>query len=88
MALPIERRACTSTQLIPKATFLTMLGPDPARNGGVTTATRAYFEGLEDNQWSIISFNTATRDTCVQVTSPVGQRLMTITLPPLTAQKV
>jgi hypothetical protein len=92
MALPIKRRACTAQQTIPKSTFLTMLGPPPEKSYNTQEAyssglTRAYFEKLEDSQWSIISFNPETRVTCVQLVSPVGQRLLSVTLPSLSASK-
>ena len=92
MAVPLERRACTAQQTIPKSTFLTMLGPPPEKSFNEqeevsSNPTRAYFEGLTNSQWSIISFNPETRVTCVQLVSPAGQRLLSITLPPLSASK-
>jgi len=92
MALPLERRACTAQQTIPKATFLAMLGPPPGKSFNTqeevsSSPTRAYFESLEDDQWRIISFNPETRVTCVQLASPSGQRLLSVTLPALSASK-
>jgi hypothetical protein len=78
-----ERRRCISPEEISKSTFLAMLGPPPPD----ATPTRAYFEGLLDEQWEIFSFNANTRDVCVRVTSAFGDRTMTITLPYLSNQK-
>jgi hypothetical protein len=81
-----ERRRCTAPDVIPKSTFLTMVGP-PLGVGGTSTPTRAYFESLLDEQWSITSFNSNTRDVCIEVESPYGVRTMTITLPYLSNSK-
>ena len=88
----LERRKCSATETIPKATFLTMLGPPPGKSFNVqeevsSSKTRAYFESLEDDQWRIISFNSETRVTCVEVAAPVGIRLLSVTLPYLSNSK-
>jgi len=67
----LYRRGCTNNQRLSKATFLAML-PDSAKE---------YFEGLDDDGWTIESFNTSTREACVKLHASSGDRMVSYTLP-------
>ena len=48
-----------------------------------TNATRAYFEKLDSKNmpWSIKSFNSKTREVCVEINAKSGLRELSVTLP-------
>ncbi len=54
-----RRRGCQNTQRISKATVLAMLVED--------TKPRTYLESLDDDQWSILSFEPKSRIVCITV---------------------
>lgn len=79
-----RRRACTVTNTrLSKATLLAMLGPPPDPDQQFSSnPSRAFFEKIE-NPWEITSFNPVTRQVCVKITTPNGDRTTTVTLPEL-----
>jgi len=54
-----------------------------------TNATRAYFEKLDSKNipWSIISFNSKTREVCIEINSKSGLRELSVTLPNMTSKE-
>ena len=70
----VRRRGCAHNQRLSKVTFLAML-PDN---------TKEYFEGLSDSDWEIYSFNVYTREACVQLHAPSGDRMVSYILPAVT----
>jgi hypothetical protein len=45
-----------------------------------TTSTRSFYEGIR-NPWSITSFDTATRDVCIEIKTPSSTNLLSFTIP-------
>lgn len=72
MATEFQRRKCTKQERLTKTTFLAIL-----RDTG--SALEEYFNGLEEDQWEIISFNSVTRDVCVRVENGVTNESNPIT---------
>lgn len=71
----IFRRACYQPPNISKATLIASF------NEG--SGTREYLEGLDDENWDILSFDPETRDVCIVLSSTTGSRIhtMSFTLP-------
>jgi hypothetical protein len=72
MAQPFRYQACNSSETITKGCFLQLLGEG--------TGIKTFFDKLEDDQWSIISFDRVTKDICILVAIPSGQTYLSITL--------
>ena len=83
MVRQLKKRGCANTGTISKATFLAML---PVRS-----TTREFFTELDSSDWSILSFDTVTRETCLAVYANTDDRvgdaqvnILSVTLPELT----
>lgn len=48
--------------------------------------SRAFFEKIDDSDWSITSFDPSTRTVCVQIAQDTGTRTVTVILPALVAK--
>lgn len=78
MTAPYKRNPCTSSEnRLSKVTLLAMLSDG--------SKIKTWFEGLNDDQWVITSFNHQTRQVCVEVTSTGSDQIHTVTviIPPL-----
>ena len=69
----IRKRGCTNLQRLSQTSFLTM----------VQDTTRAYFESIDPNDWEIRSFDTITREVCITLHTPSGDRLISYTVAPI-----
>jgi hypothetical protein len=83
MVQQLKKRGCANTGTISKATFLAMLP--------VGSRTRELFTELDDDDWSILSFDTVTRETCLAMYANTDERVgdaqvnvLSVTLPELT----
>lgn len=49
---------------------------------GYTNKTRNYFENLDEKEitWSIVSFNSKTKEVCIEVETKSGSRNLSVTL--------
>lgn len=82
MVRQLKKRGCANTGTISKATFLAMLP--------VGSTTREFFIELDNSDWSILSFDTITRETCLAVYANTNDRIgdaqvniLSVTLPEL-----
>jgi hypothetical protein len=69
----IYRRACVNLQRLSKPSFLALL----------SDSGRSYFSSMEDEDWSIESFNPLTREACVRIHASSGNCLLSIVLTPV-----
>lgn len=83
MVQQLKKRGCANTGTISKATFLAMLP--------VGSRTIELFTELDDSDWSILSFDTVTRETCLAIFANTDERIsdaqiniLSVTLPELT----
>jgi len=81
-----RRRACPVTNdRLTKASMLAMLGPPPEFGETVSShPSRAFFEKITQ-PWAITSFNSMTREVCVEITTLTGKRTTSVVLPELSA---
>ncbi len=56
-----RRRACQSNARLSKASFIALLDEGSRR--------KEFYEGLDDENWEIISFDPAKREVCVTIIS-------------------
>ena len=85
MVQEFRRRACSSLKSISKQAFLSILGPPPERSGEdqqlfSSNPSRAFFEKIPDEQWTITSFNPQKREVCVEIQNQSGTRNITVGL--------
>lgn len=76
----IFRQKCYSQEYISKKTVIAMLTEGSKQ--------REWFEALEDDQWFITSFNSKTREVCVDVQTDTGVNHVSVLLPQLTINDV
>jgi|TARA_Y100000034_G_C6685233_1_gene301398 hypothetical protein len=83
MVQQLKKRGCANTGTISKATFLAMLTEG--------SKTKDFFTELNSNDWSVLSFDTVTRETCLAVYADTDERvgdsqvnILSVTLPELT----
>lgn len=86
----IRREACQNVQSLNKQSLLAMIANTfipkyklvNQTGGEVTFQEESHFlASLDENDWSIQSFNPLTREVCVLVTTPSGSRIISITIP-------
>lgn len=78
MAAEFRRRACNLPGGLSKSSLLAMVEG---------TSSAEFFDNLDEDEWIITSFNPTTREACVTLITSVGNRPISITLPPLTVDK-
>lgn len=69
-----RRQACVNSHRLSKATFLAMIGEGSA----------AFYDGLDNDDWSIRSFNPTTREVCITLHTSPGDRVLSYVLPTIT----
>ena len=74
----IFRQKCYSQERLSKKTLIAML-----TEGSIQ---RIWFESLDDEQWEITSFDSNTREVCIDVTTPSGVNHVSVILPQITIQ--
>lgn len=68
-----RRRKCVSQERISKSTVLAMLSESTQRD---------FYASLDDDQWSITSFNSTTREVCIDLKNNNGRvNKLAVTLP-------
>ena len=68
-----RRRRCQTTARLTKTSFIAQLT--------VGSSQRAFYEGLPDENWEILSFDPATRLVCVTITNRSTTSTTTVRLP-------
>lgn len=76
----IFRQKCYSQEHISKKTLIVMLTEGSKQ--------REWFEALEDDQWSIVSFDSKSREVCVDVQTDNGVNHVSVLLSQLTVNDV
>jgi len=76
----IFRQKCYAQEHLSKKTVIAML-PEGSKQ-------REWFEALEDEKWSITSFDSKTREVCVDVQTDSGVNHISVLLPQLTISDV
>ena len=71
-----KRRACQKQQRLSKPTLLAMLLEG--------SSTRTFFENLNDDEWSIVSFDPSKREVCVEIYQKGQTKTLSVTLPFIT----
>ena len=71
-----RRRACAQDASLQKATLLAMLPAD--------TGIGKYFHGLNINSWEIVSFSAYTKEACISIINPKGNKTISIIVPQVT----
>lgn len=88
MAVEFRKRACQAEHRLSKASFLAMLGDPAVAPATVSDSTaRAFYEKLNDVDWVIVSFNSNSREVCIDITTDSGIRRTSNILPTLSASK-
>lgn len=71
-----RRRACAQENSLQKATLLAMLPAD--------TGIGRYFHNLDINSWEIVSFSAYTKEACISIINPKGNKTISIIVPQIT----
>ena len=80
-----KSRACVSKHRLSKISMLSMLGPPPEPGEQYSSSkSRAFYEKIPDDNWTIVSFDSLTQVVCTEITDRIGTRTTSVTLPYLT----
>lgn len=66
------KNACLNLAGLSKSTFLAML-PENSK-------TLQFFQSIDNEDWSVLSFNTSNREVCLQITSVGQTKTISVTL--------
>lgn len=73
MVSQIRKNACNGTNRLSQKTLMAMLPESQA----------VFFRNMNESTWSVYSWNPAIREACVLITTSIGTRLVTVTVPVL-----
>ena len=69
-----NRIACSSQEHLSKKTLIAMLSED--------STVRNFIENLPDENWSIVSFDSRSRDVCIEIRGAnIAPRMISLNLP-------